>query len=212
MNDDEKRLKALHVFGLKGIINVLKKKGTFKKWPLKTASFTSVALAVLIAFFLTDKAFEILKNTADIIMSFFPNLLGFSLGGYALVVGFGNTALIKSATKTDKHSTYQILNAIFSLSIFMQVFTTIICFITVWLIKIDVTSLTGLYIKPLADLINAVVFFLLLFGSLYSILLTPYVITNLFTFSQMNNLFLTVEKIRDDKGKLPVKEVEEPNS
>jgi hypothetical protein len=130
------------------------------------------------------------------------------LGGYALVVGFSNTELIKAGTTTEKHSVYQILNAIFSLCIILQVIVTLSAFLVSWIIRVNLFELTTEPIGIFGDIINSILILILIFTSIYSLALTPYLIINLFTLSQLNNSFLTIQKIVEDrKNVAPGKEV-----
>jgi len=201
MNNDKLGIKELHEVGFSGIIKILKIKGTFKKFPFYGSLILSVLIVALISSFHAEILYSYLQITAEILVAFFPSLLGFSLGGYALVVGFSNVDLIKKGSSIEKHSLYQILNAIFSLSIIFQVFTTILCLSVNWFIKVNFSVLVNNNIETFNNSINAVVLFFLLFGSIYSLCLTPYVVTNLFTLSQLNNLHLTVEQIDDVASK-----------
>lgn len=198
MSNLENDIKGLHVFGYDGIIDVLRIKGTFKKLPFYISIISSLLIVIIVSLFNAEKLYNLVEGTSRILLSFFPNLLGFSLGGYALVVGFSNTDLIKKGSKKKKHSLYQILNAIFSLSILFQVFTTIICFSVTWFIDVISKNFEQLNLGCFSYFINGLILLLLLFGSIYSLFLTPYVVTNLFTLSQLNNLHLTIEKIQDE--------------
>jgi hypothetical protein len=208
MSDLKSTIKGLHTDGLKGIKQILYKKGTFKKAPFLVSLILSITISTLLLVISAHKSFHYLKESTDLILSFFPNLLGFSLGGYALVVGFSNTELIKAGTTTEKHSVYQILNAIFSLCIILQVIVTLSAFLVSWIIRVNLFELTTEPIGIFGDIINSILILILIFTSIYSLALTPYLIINLFTLSQLNNSFLTIQKIVEDrKNVAPGKEV-----
>ena len=126
MSDLHSQIKDLNKDGWRGIQKILFKRGTLKKLPFIFSLILSLLFISFLLIFDFPKLYDHLKVTSELILSFFPNLLGFSLGGYALVVGFSNLELIKRATKVDGHSIYQILNAIFALCIIFQVFTTLL--------------------------------------------------------------------------------------
>jgi hypothetical protein len=198
MSDIAKTIKDYHKTSLKGILFILKKRKTFRKWPFVISLMLSLAICILVAMINPLESFHVLQVTSDLIMAVFPNLLGFSLGGYAIVVGFSNTELLKRNARVDKYSIYQLLSSIFSISILFQIFTTILCFFITLVIKVDITTITKLYIPTLAYMINLFFLMLLIFGSIYSLLLTPYIVTNLFTLSQLNNLFFTLQKLESE--------------
>src|SRR5437016_2877310 len=101
---DTKKIKKLHDVGLKGVLSIVFKHRTFKKFPFIISIILSVGFCILIAFQKENKSFEVLQITSALITTVFPALLGFSLGGYAIAVGFSNTDLIKNSTETTKHS------------------------------------------------------------------------------------------------------------
>lgn len=195
-------LKALHKGGFGGILDIVLRHKTFRKWPFVCSAIISILILAVLLFMNDDGIFFVLKETADIITAVFPGLLGFSLGGYAIAVGFSNNDLIKYSTRSDKHNIYQLLSGIFALSIVFQALATIAGFLISWLIKIHVNELFQfLYFSIGATVINAILFFFLFFTSVYSLILTPYIITNLFTLSQLNSMHFTLEKIKEEEKK-----------
>lgn len=200
MNDVANEIRKHHKVGLKGIWDILLKKGTFKKFPFWLSIFLSAGICVSLICLSPENSFRYLKDSTELILSFFPSLLGFSLGGYALVVGFSNLDLIKAGAKPEKHSVYQILNAVFSLCIFLQVMTTLLSFVVSWIIKVNLFDLTTLQTGIVGNVTNSIVLLFMVFSSIYSLLLTPYVVTNLFTLSQVNSSYLTIQKVKEDKN------------
>ena len=167
MSDTANEIREHHKVGLKGIRGILLKKGTFKKLPFWLSIFLSVGICMSLICLSPEKSFVYLKDSTELILSFFPSLLGFSLGGYALVVGFSNLDLIKAAAKPEKYSVYQILNAVFSLCIFLQVMTTLLSFVVSWIIKVNLFDLTTLKTGIIGDVTNSLVLLLLMFSSVY---------------------------------------------
>jgi hypothetical protein len=197
---DSEKIKKLHEVNLKGIFDVLIQKRTFRKWPFFIAILIGLSTCVWLLIVSADLT-KVLNSTSALIQTVFPGLLGFSLGGYAIVVGFSNADLIKQSTKTDKHNIYQILSGIFALSILIQVVATIIGIIVYWCLNIDVCSVFKIHSPPLlADIVNSLLLFILFSSSLYSLILIPYVVTNLFTLSQLNSLYYTVIKAKEDSA------------
>ena len=200
---DVNKLKDLHKVGIKGVLDIVFKHKTFKKKPFVLSIIISVLFIVLLAIIKPAKIYEVLQSTSDLITTVFPGLLGFSLGGYAISVGFSNNDLIKYSTNTQKHNIYQILSGIFALSILFQVVATIIGFIITWSIKVNINLLFDIHLPNLiTNTFNGMVIFVLFVSSLYSLFLTPYIVTNLFTLSQLNSLHFTLEKITEAKKKL----------
>lgn len=201
MNQAELKLREINQGGIRGIVKILRYKGTLKKFPLIGSLTVSTAIVLFSCVANPNNLYHLLTDTIDLLLSFFPNLLGFSLGGYSLIVGFGNLDLIKKGSKVDSYSVYQILNAIFSLSIVLQVITTIISFTISWALKTQLLNIFSLPFDWPTHLINAIVLWFISVSALYSLVLTPYVVSNLFTLSQVNHLYLTVEHLKELKVK-----------
>jgi len=192
------RLNELHTIGFKGILDIVLKHKTFRKFPFICSIVVSSLFVGFLVFISSDKIFYVLEATSEIITGVFPSLLGFSLGGYAIVVGFSNNDLIKYSTNPTKHNIYQILSGIFSLSILFQAMATIVSLVIAWCIKINVNSIFKIYPPEFINSsVNALFILILCFTSIYSLFLTPYIITNLFTLSQLNSLHFTLEKLKD---------------
>lgn len=184
----------------KGMYDIIKKRGTLKKWPFLISLFLGIIVAGAIIIFIPDKSYVILQNTSDLFTSVFPSLLGFALGGYAIVIGFSNTDLLKKASDINKHSIYQILSAIFALSLVFQVFTTLIAFFTSWVYKLGLPILDKSIYFWGATIINCIVILVLIIGAIYSLILLPYVVINLFSLGQISNMHFTIENIQDEKS------------
>ena len=192
-NNELNKIRALHKTSYKGLFEILKSRKLHTKWPFKIA--ISVTLFFVILYVINpNKSYNAIKELAELITVIFPCLLGFTLAGYAIVVGFPNIELLEQQSKKDKYSLYQILSYFFATSIILQVSTTAFGFFITWCIKIDITSLMPFYCEPLMNATNIVCLLLVLFIALYSILLTPYIAINLFNLSQTNSMFLTLAK------------------
>lgn len=198
MNPEEQiQIANNHEVSLKGILQILKARKTFRKWPVAVSIVIALIISLYVGFS-TKHSFLILQTLSEITMSVFPSLLGFSLGGYAIVVGFSNIDLIKNTAKKEGYSIYQKLSAIFAMSVVLQVFLTVITFFVSWVIKIDVVKIYNLNIPTIGCWVNITALFFILTLAIYSLLLMPYVVYNLFTLSQLNNLFFTKEKFKSN--------------
>lgn len=200
-NVNENKLKELHKVGIGGVLDIVFKHKTFKKIPFIISLFASISFIIILFILKPNKFFEVLQITSDLITSVFPGLLGFSLGGYAIAVGFSNNDLIKYSTNTQKHNIYQLLSGIFALSILFQAIATIISFLITWSIKINFNALFSIHLPSLITIfLNGILLLILFVSSLYSLLLTPYIVTNLFTLSQLNSLHFTLEKLKEKEN------------
>lgn len=201
--EDRNDLKSLHATSWKGIWFILKNRKIFQDTEFilsATIAFLTILLCLSVSI---EQTFKYLSETVSLILGFFPNLFGFSLGGFAIVVGFSNNEVIKNNSNPDGFSLYQILNAVFSFCLLTQVLTTVLSFFISWFIKLDLNIFNSTpFVTTIGALINSITLGLIVFGAIYSILLTPSIILNLFSLSQVNNLFFTIQKLSENKKSL----------
>jgi len=192
-------IKNHHRTSIKGLVSIIKTRKPFTKFPFILSAFISIFF--LIVFICNPiKSFVALDKIADIAAVCFPALLGFSLAGYTMVVGFPNNELLEEDSSPNCYTLYQILSAFFALSIILQVIAMTLGFCVSWLIDIDISNLLGYTCTFSYNAINIVMATIILFVSLYTICLTPYIAINLFSLSQVNSTFFTIKKIRRDEN------------
>lgn len=120
--------------------------------------------------------------------SLFPNLIGFSLGGYAIIVAFGNTDFLRKIAKSGKLY-YEKLNAIFAFSILLQVLVLFISFISQVFSQISKDSelVIDYHIFQFGNLcFNSFTLFFII----WSLCLIPYVVSNIFIFGETHHELL----------------------
>lgn len=170
------------------------------KRPFLFAIILSFVVSTLLVIFGPDKVYTVLLTTCDLIVAVFPSLLGFSLGGYALIIGFSNSELMEHLAKDQDWSLFQALSGIFAFSLLFQVFSTIIAATIIWGIKSEINLFNVSCCYWLIVIGNGLLIFTLIFGALYSLLLLPYVIFNLFSLGQVNSAFYTNKKFPRQSG------------
>lgn len=191
-------IKKHHKPSIAGLKDIIKTRNPLCQAPFIISTILSIFFLVVFIFN-PEKSFVGIDKLAEIITICFPCLLGFSLAGYAMVVGFPNTELIQEDSQTNDYTLYQVLSAFFALSIILQVFATAIAFCIWWFIKIDVTGLLNFNCEHIGYFVNIAFIFILLFIGLYAVCLTPYIAINLFSLSQVNSTFFTVKKINKEE-------------
>jgi hypothetical protein len=126
------------------------------------------------------------------IEALFPNLIGFSLGGYAIIVSFGNTDFLKTIAKSGQVF-YERLNAVFAFSILTQVLVLFTSFTTdVFTTVFDKSQnhLSYLQYQSINLCFNAVFLFL----TSWSLILIIYVVSNIFIFGETHHELLKNQK------------------
>ncbi len=192
-------IKQLHKTGFKGMFLIIMARKVFKKLPFLASLIISIIVVILIFIFQCNRTYVLLDNSAKMVLEIFPNLLGFSFGAFSLIVGFSNSDFLKKGTKLKSHSLYQFLTASFAYALIVQVLVLFLSFIIHWVIRNDMSISLP---ESFSILINEIYLFLVIFLALYALLLIPYVIINLFTLSQVNHLFLTLENYKERKKNL----------
>lgn len=126
-------------------------------------------------------------------MTIMPSLLGFVLGGYAIIIGFGNEKFMKSTAKISEDepiSYYQTFSSVFAFSILCISFSLVISFVFYLIGLIDPIFYASDY---LIDVINYIGLFILIFAVTYAIFQIPVMIINIFSFSQTHHINLVMQ-------------------
>jgi len=201
---DDDILKETHKSGLKGLYRVYDKHKFINS--LWIPSIISVVIFPCII--ITQKnTYEVIEALAKVILSIMPSLLGFVLGGYAIIIGFGNEKFMKSTAKISVEnpiSFYQKFSSVFAFSILCFGTALVFAFVIILFSFIIIPEFVPVII---IQCINFSTLFILMFTSIYSILQIPVMILNIFTFSQTNHINLVSQNLKDenDKQKVPMK-------
>src|ERR1041385_3843221 len=212
-NEELNDIKDRHPTAFSGIWKGYGKKRIFTSKAFWIALGGATLFSIFVACFVGNFSFTILSSLIDNAIQFMPILLGFNLGGYALIVGFGNTTLIKKLTTDyeEKKSMFQLTSAVFSFSVLTQAIALLITFLF-WIIKLINTniSITNETIKAFWFPTNMIGLFVLSFFLFYSLLLVPQMIINVFAFGQMHHFTLYMERILEEKAAFKQREKESP--
>ena len=194
VKNEAKKIREDHPTSFRGIYKSYSIKDVYESKPFWGSIISTLVLGWL--FFFSDKNFyELLVVINEKVINLYPNLLGFNLGGYALIIGFGNNDLIKSLTKkgkNKKNSIFQRLNGIFAFTLILQAFVLIFAFITELVLSLNLDA----YSDSIYYFTNGFSLFVLTFFGLWGILILPILIANVFTFGQLHHFSLTKERIK----------------
>jgi hypothetical protein len=187
----EDELLHLHKLGIRGIFVIHPFRVILKKPPFLISAGIFIVTIILLSTATTNTQ-ELLGSIVGIGISIFPNLLGFSLGGFALIVGFGNQGALKSMVDNADHgspSLYQTTTAIFAYSLLLQTATLILIG--------SVAFASHLNINPSfvnGNLVNILAISVMAFLYSWSLISVIYVVINIFTFAQCFHLYITINK------------------
>lgn len=158
-------------------------------------------LLSLIVFFIiccySEKAtILLLRSICDIILIVGPCVLGFTLSGYALMMGLSNSEFIQGMIlfkeENKEHSLFQSLNATFSVVLGIMFLTTLAGSLGKILIEAEITALPLL--TEFTDWINSFFLFVLIFLLFYMINSIKDIVSNIFSFGQYVQVYVSKKK------------------
>jgi hypothetical protein len=182
-------------FGIKALLRIYK-----IKLFLKGAIWPAIISLIILIIFISKVGVNnnLIDDVVGLVLNIIPSLLGFVLSGYALLIGFGNIEII--AKKKDLSSSptlYQQLSTVFAVGLIMQILLLVFAFIIKLFLKASLTCFFENF--RICNLINYFVFFLLIFGLLYVIIMIKDLVINIFNFSQAQHLIIN----KKDKNNTP---------
>lgn len=182
-------------------------KGIFKIKPLKfyfSDRFFILAIGLsfilsVVLWFYPDEQLLYIDIITKLIISIMPAMLGLSLAGFTIVISQINEKALERITNVDvhdekDHSLYQILNAVFSVTVLAQLIPILIAVIINLIRPLSVQiSVTG----TMASFGNCVTLFFECMFFLYSLFSIIDLIQNIFTTGQTVNFIFTKDKIEN---------------
>jgi hypothetical protein len=203
LEKDEKEYGEMHQMGAKGILFVYNWTRLAKSIPFICSLILSGLVTLSMIIFFQKLIFGAIETLLEMNITIFPCLIGFTVGGYALIVGFAGVGDLKKFTekaKNEKGSFFQLLISIFSVGIVLQFATILLTYVVNFIIKSHFHSF--LFHKTESDfflIVNCFAFLILLFISLWSLFIIPYIVINLFHFAQTNHSISYLEREQDEK-------------
>jgi hypothetical protein len=195
ITEEIQTIKNKHNGGFKTLCIIYFKNGRFIKSKQMWSSIiiTFVLSFILLSLIDSTRILEILNKSILKIVSIIPTILGFTLTGYALLLSFSSSEFMDKITdqNDEGYSFYQHFSSIFAWSIIIQATTLFIAFI------ISVVSDYNLDCQY-AEIINGCVFVIIMFFSLYSLLLVSRLVLNVFSFGQVIQFHYTEKKLASE--------------
>lgn len=186
MSETNEELKKAHPMSLKGIFNkytvskIIFSRGTF----ISLIVTAAIVLYFCIHFHTVDDYYQVLYAITDTVLSLLPNILGFCIGGYALIIGAFSMDTIKKMSKpfSKKHnlSMYQVLSSVFAATLIIQCMTLVLVCLIRFGLLLDLKTDCGIW----CAVVNVSLIAILIFFSCISLSLLYYTIVNLFTLGQ----------------------------
>lgn len=175
----------------------------YSKENLKKSVCLPLILTVVtfVVCFISEKSpLYFIEYVASTILSVGPNMLGFTLSGYALMMGLSNSefiqGLINFKEKGKEYSLFQSLNAVFAVVLGMMFLTTIVgAFVSV-ILKAKISLPYEL--NDFTDIYNWFSLFLLMFLMFYTINAIKDIVINIFNFGQYVQLYAESSNEEDE--------------
>jgi hypothetical protein len=200
-----KNVKSLHSNSLRNLFVIY---GGWKRVlfsPIFIFSFIISLIALLLAcysHYLGNNRVSYLSVmlVVDVVIAVLPSLLGVSFAGYAILLSVGEKDFVRVLVDNKVEipnifpSTYQRIIAVFAWSIFVQSFSLVL------FIVIKIVSFVGSFVFLNFDFVvlplymNLLVLFFGLLSFIYSILLVPQNVLNIYQYGQMMNFNLLNSK------------------
>lgn len=193
---------AMHQMDMAGLLFIYNKKKLLHSAPFLLSLAISFLAVVIIAVGFRDVLFSAVQSLTALNLSVFPNLLGFTIGGFALIVGFTGVGDLKKFTlkaKKENGSFYQLLVAVFSVSIFAQFCTILLSYAISFIISSHFHfQLFKFEFHNWFYAVNGIIVFVLFLFPLWSFFTIPYLVLDLFNFAQTNHSIATANRIEDE--------------
>jgi energy-coupling factor transporter transmembrane protein EcfT len=131
------------------------------------------------------------------VFSVFPNLIGFVLAGYAIVVGFGNKDFLKMTSEPEngKMSFYQTYSYIYAFSLIILIVTLITAVLFKFLSVICCSVGTVYFVQCM----NHIGLFILIFLISLSLISLLFMVINVFNLAQMHHFALSLERMAEKR-------------
>lgn len=202
-HDSVKSIKDTHPMGWKGVFFAYPLKDLFKTRALVISLILTLVVCgfSMVSLHTSTEMLVILSNEN---ISVFPNLLGFNLSAYAIIVGFSGFDLMRTMMRPQKNkrfSLFQETSSIFAFSILVQSVVLITSFVISSLDKINPVNVFGLldFLELIINRLSIILLPMLVFLSIYAIVLIPFIVFNIFSFGQMNHALLNIQELKEPK-------------
>jgi len=139
----------------------------------------------------------IIKTVVNKTLAIMPTILGFSLTGYVLFIGFGSSDFLENITEQNDlgYSFFQHFSSIFAWCVLIQSITLIVSFIISFTIDLNIQCKYALVINSISLFVTLILIF-------YSLFLILRFVLNMFHFSQEVQYNYTekrlIEEIRNE--------------
>lgn len=195
-----KNLEESHKGGFLVLYKIYSQHNRLKKSkPLRYSIYLNIIGTIIVFIFRRQiDSYELITSLCSNVIPILPSILGFTLTGYVLLIGFGSVDFVKSITCQDDcgYSFYQHISSVFAWNAIVQSITLIAIFIFSIIAEQRIEIIYANVVNSLVSVLMSILIF-------YSLFLIVRLVLNIFHFGQMVQLHYTEEHLtRVDKVKV----------
>jgi hypothetical protein len=192
-------LRDTFITGLSAVFKIAGYKKTFFSvwvtiWPI----YISVAGCIIFLTFGID-LYKGIIELKSLMLNFLPGILGFTIAGYSLMVGFIQAGMLDKITEPSRDSNfslYQKMSSTFAVNVILQAIALIIAYFVHFFVFIDMESKlridTSIWVKFTVNIIG---FLFLAYWFFISLFMVIQIVLNIFSFSQLHHYFVNKQKV-----------------
>ncbi len=172
-----------YLLGYKGILNRYTVKRNLRSWTSRLIALLSIGVSVYL--FLskeTNQIADLLNKVVDVLLGSLPDLLGFCIGGYAILVAMNNLekmpAVLKKQEKSDL-SYYVNLSADFAMTLLIMSILLLCAFLMNFILDLEIPAVND----TMGKIVNLSVLSLLLWAGVLVIIMIMGTVANIFSTS-----------------------------
>lgn len=169
-------------------------KPIWKSYFFWSAVFLSV-ITQLVVFCTNTSFFNAIEYIGNQMLNIMPNILGFNLGGYVLLIGMNSQNILDEITepvKPSKYSLFQKQSSVFAFSILIQASSILISFLLLGAIHLGENVVLPAFIPAFLNFVGSL---FLNFISFYSLTLIGQIVLNIFNFGQILHFFVRLDRL-----------------
>ena len=172
-----------YLLGYKGILNRYTVKRNLRSWTSRLIALLSIGVSVfLFCCKETAQIEDLLNKVVDVLLGSLPDLLGFCIGGYAILVAMNNLekmpAVLKKQEKSDL-SYYVNLSADFAMTLLIMSVLLLCAFLMRFIIDLEIPAIND----TVGKIVNLSVLSLLLWAGVLVIIMIMGTVANIFSTS-----------------------------
>jgi hypothetical protein len=189
-------LGTITVVGLRAMFKVAP--NPFRIWSIIVSIFLTIIFLVIF-YLLHGDSYMFIKELTTQAIAFIPNILGFTIGGYAFLIGVNSSTLLNKITEPQSHSKYSLYqeaSASFAINLVIQACTFVISYCVHFIILLEEGSkISNNLSECTTAVVNHTILSILCLLFISSLFMIIQIIVNIFDFSQLIHYGINRDKL-----------------